>query len=107
MPARSYPRPMRALPLLLVLALAGCGSSAPTGGKTDGRSLFAGTCGSCHTLAAAGTSGTFGPDLDDLAPDRARVAAAIQAGPGGMPAKLLAGTRADAVAAYVASAAGN
>ncbi len=26
--------------------------------------LFTGTCGGCHTLAAAGTAGTTGPDLD-------------------------------------------
>jgi cytochrome c oxidase subunit 2 len=26
-------------------------------------------CGSCHTLAAAGTTGTVGPDLDSLAGD--------------------------------------
>lgn len=96
---------MRRLPLLFaVVALAGCGSStAPKG--TDGRSLFAGSCGSCHTLADARTSGSFGPDLDELQPDRARVAAAIAAGPGSMPAKLLDGAQAEAVAAYVASTA--
>ncbi len=31
--------------------------------------LFASKCGSCHTLAAAGTSGTTGPDLDQAIPN--------------------------------------
>jgi mono/diheme cytochrome c family protein len=30
--------------------------------------LFTERCGSCHTLAAAGTSGTQGPDLDQVLP---------------------------------------
>jgi cytochrome c oxidase subunit 2 len=31
----------------------------------SGRAVFARMgCGSCHTLAAAGSTGTFGPDLD-------------------------------------------
>jgi mono/diheme cytochrome c family protein len=54
------------------LLLAGCGTGGPAsaGGTpdlTNGETLFkgAGTCGSCHTLAAAGTSGTIGPNLDD------------------------------------------
>ncbi len=36
-----------------------------------GAQLFASAdCGSCHTLAAAGTTGTTGPDLNEfLAPD--------------------------------------
>jgi mono/diheme cytochrome c family protein len=29
---------------------------------------FVESCGSCHTLAAAGTGGTTGPDLDDVLP---------------------------------------
>jgi len=44
--------------------------AVPTpGGKPDGKTLFtagngtAQACGSCHTLADAGTSGTTGPDL--------------------------------------------
>jgi mono/diheme cytochrome c family protein len=52
--------------------VAGCGTggAANAGQRPDlqnGETLFkgAGTCGSCHTLAAAGTSGTVGPNLDD------------------------------------------
>src|ERR687891_873490 len=29
------------------------------------KELFATSCGRCHTLAAAGTEGVVGPDLDD------------------------------------------
>ena len=96
-----------AIALIVTAALAGCGGAggaAPT--ATDGKTLFAGTCGTCHTLADAGTTGTFGPNLDELAPDSARVLRAIAGGPGAMPAGLLEGARARAVAAYVAKAAG-
>lgn len=74
-----------------------------------GRQLFASTCGSCHTLAAAGTDGKVGPDLDQLRPDVPRVLAAIEkggAGTGGMPPGLLSGERARQVAEFVAAAAG-
>jgi mono/diheme cytochrome c family protein len=71
-----------------------------------GKDLFASTCGACHTLAAAGTTGTVGPNLDDLMPDQATVSAAIQGGPGVMPANLLSGAQAQQVAAFVAASAG-
>jgi mono/diheme cytochrome c family protein len=71
-----------------------------------GRDLFASTCGACHTLTAAGTTGTVGPNLDDLKPDQATVRAAIQSGPGAMPANLLTGAQAQQVAAFVAASAG-
>jgi cytochrome c oxidase subunit 2 len=35
-----------------------------------GKQIFADTCGSCHTLADAGTAGQIGPDLDDALPGR-------------------------------------
>ena len=36
-----------------------------------GQKIFAGAlgCGGCHTLAAAGTTGTVGPDLDNISAD--------------------------------------
>jgi mono/diheme cytochrome c family protein len=55
-----------------VFLLAGCGSSG--GGISRGEDLANGRalfndpdvgCGSCHTLAAAPSSGTIGPNLDD------------------------------------------
>jgi len=80
----------------------------PVTGKTtdDGKSLFASTCGGCHTLAAAGTSGRVGPNLDDLRPAVDRVLAAIKAGPGVMPEELYDGADARAVAEFVAGSAG-
>ena len=63
------------LALLILLAAAalvaaGCGavdhiSSASAGEATKGKELFKSTCGSCHTLADAKTTGTVGPNLDD------------------------------------------
>jgi len=58
-----------------VLVLAGCGTGGlakGTGDQDNGRKLFVSQCGGCHSLAAAGTSGTVGPNLDDaFAQDRA------------------------------------
>lgn len=62
-----------ALLAVAALALAGCGSDGDSGsvglvgsGNTQaGSELFGPSCGSCHALAAAGTTGTVGPDLDD------------------------------------------
>jgi cytochrome c551 len=85
----------------------GGGSGGGGGGQASaGEELFRGNCGSCHTLAAAGTSGSFGPNLDELAPDAASVRAAIEQGPGPMPAGVVKGADADAVAAYLADNAG-
>ena len=78
------------------------GSSA-TGGP-DGKDLFASNCGSCHTLASAGTNGNVGPNLDDLKPDAATVSATVRSGKGTMPAfeDTLSGAEIAAVAAFVA-----
>jgi mono/diheme cytochrome c family protein len=111
---------------IVALVIAGCGGGAakdneagqkgPTstngggGGNANasaGRTLFAAKCGTCHTLKAAGTGGTFGPNLDDLKPDKQTVLHQIANGGGGMPAKLYSGAQAAQVAAYVSSAAGN
>jgi mono/diheme cytochrome c family protein len=87
-------------------------SSETTGGGSGadvaaGKSAFTATCGGCHTLKDAGTSGNVGPDLDSLAPLTAEaVAKQIENGGGAMPAKLLTGKDAANVAAYVASVAG-
>lgn len=111
----------------------GCG----TVGRVDeaaadisrGKELFAATCGSCHTLADAGTRGTIGPNLDEAfayarseeASDqgfdvstirdviRGQIAYPVEeppTGEPGMPANLVTGSDADSVAAYVASVAG-
>jgi cytochrome c oxidase subunit 1 len=70
-----------------------------------GQQLFVQTCGGCHALSAAGSTGTAGPDLDQLQPSRAAVLAAIEVGgrgTGAMPAGLLSGAQAEQVAAFVA-----
>lgn len=85
-------------------ASAGKPAAAP-----PGRALFASTCGSCHALKAAGTSGSVGPNLDQLKPDAAGVTAAIAkggTGSGRMPPGLLSGADAKQVADYVAGVAG-
>jgi mono/diheme cytochrome c family protein len=104
------------------LALGACGGGDDGGGDTaappaeggngqaaagDGRQLFTQTCGGCHTLADAGTQGSFGPSLDERDPDRETVLNAIANGPGAMPANLLQGPSAEAVADYVAENAGS
>jgi cytochrome c oxidase subunit 2 len=47
------------------------GEAESQGASSAGAQLFASAgCGSCHTLAAAGSTGTTGPDLNEfLAPD--------------------------------------
>ena len=53
---------------VLSLGLAACGSSgySTEGSQGAGKQLFLdANCGACHTLAAAGTNGTIGPNLDD------------------------------------------
>lgn len=38
-------------------------SSSPAASIAAGKTLFTSTCGTCHTLEAAGTTGTIGPNL--------------------------------------------
>ncbi len=48
----------------------GGGSTGATGNASAGKADFASNgCGSCHTLAVAGASGTIGPDLDKISGD--------------------------------------
>ena len=59
-------------------------------GEPDGRAVFVSMgCGSCHRLAAAGSDGPIGPDLDERLPahTRASLTAAIRDPPpgGAMP----------------------
>jgi mono/diheme cytochrome c family protein len=112
----------------LVLAVAGCGGdddesgSATTattteettteegGGGADGAAVFASAgCGSCHTLAAAGSNGTTGPNLDDLQPDKETVEEQVRNGGGGMPAfeGQLSDQEIEAVSEYVSENAGS
>lgn len=65
-------------------------------------------CGFCHTLAAARSRGTIGPNLDRLKPSAERVARKVRAGGSTMPAfdGELSDPEIQAVADYVAKATG-
>ncbi|MCB0866649.1 MAG: c-type cytochrome [Solirubrobacterales bacterium] len=86
------------------------------------RELFQTNCGSCHTLARAGTDGVVGPDLDArlagaagpaqddqaIAAMQSRVENAIKngLGDGAMPAGILQASEVEIVANFVAREAG-
>ncbi len=107
---------------VLVIGAAGCGGDddesggAATTAETtteagdDGAAVFASAgCGDCHALAAAGSSGTSGPNLDELMPDKETVEEQVRNGGGAMPAfeGQLSDAEIEAVAAYVAESAGS
>jgi mono/diheme cytochrome c family protein len=117
-------RPLLALAALaaVVAAVSGCGTS--TADEARGRILFVQKCGTCHTMAQAGTTAQVGPNLDHA------FAAARAAGEGGetiegiveaqvefprpsndnpadsMPPDLVTGQDLEDVAAYVGRYAG-
>ena len=65
-------------------------------------------CGSCHTLAAAHSTGTIGPNLDALKPDYRAVTAQVTNGGAGMPSfkSQLSTQQIADVAAYVVDSTG-
>ena len=104
-----------ALAVLALLVATGCGGEEPgsaepetvegtvpaeTGGGTDGggagggegdvaagKDVYASAgCGSCHTFADAGSTGTIGPNLDESSADFEAASEQIRTGGGGMPA---------------------
>ena len=103
------------------LLAAGCGeNNSDDADVVAGKQLFVKKCGSCHTLRRAGTKGTTGPNLDQAFqraekdgfgetairgvvkkqieyPNRSPELGGI------MPAKLVTGSDADNVAAYILS----
>ncbi len=87
--------------------LSGFGQQAAVTG-TNGKAIFKSSCGSCHTLADARTTGKIGPNLDQLKPDLARVKRQVIQGGSLMPAfkGRLTDAQIAAVAKYVASVAG-
>jgi mono/diheme cytochrome c family protein len=110
-----------ALPAALaaVVLVAGCGRGANPD-LVNGKTLFVQRCGSCHTLARAGTKGIQGPNLD-AAFFEARRQGFEESGIKGvvfsqishvrrgsiMPLNLVKGNNARDVAAYVGFAAAN
>jgi mono/diheme cytochrome c family protein len=98
--------------------LAGCAVKHPVANVVNGKVMFQKSCGSCHTLSHANTTGTTGPNLDDaFRQDRydGMKSTSIQGlvdywirypdSQGVMPAMLLKGQDAQDVAAYVATVA--
>ncbi len=81
----------------------------PDGGDTDGESIFASAgCGGCHTLSAAGSGGTVGPNLDEAKPSLELAVDRVTNGQGGMPSfkGQLSEEQIEAVAKFVADNAG-
>jgi cytochrome c6 len=84
------------------------GTGITTEQPTDGKSIFTANCGSCHTLADAGTSGAVGPNLDESMPSAELAVDRVTNGQGAMPSfkDSLDADQINAVADYVAGAAG-
>ena len=116
--------------LVAALAIAGCGSSGPSVSEgtdlANGREIFIQgwngqqSCASCHTMEAAGSTGTIGPNLDwafagarEQGFEESTFEQVVReqiAYPGidlGMPADLVEGEDADDVAHFVARCAAN
>jgi mono/diheme cytochrome c family protein len=87
--------------------------SSPVPANADaaaGAKVFASAgCGSCHTLAAAKSSGQVGPNLDDAKPGYDTVLQKVANGGGGMPSfgGQLSQQQIRDVAAFVAARAGS
>ena len=79
------------------------------GSEAQGKVIFETNCASCHTLSDAGTTGTVGPNLDELAPDEPTVAEQVTNGGGAMPPfkGTLTEEEINEVAAYVAAVTGS
>jgi mono/diheme cytochrome c family protein len=60
-------------------------TTGATAGAAEAKSLFTANCAACHTFAAAGASGTVGPNLDQSTLDAAAIEQQIRRGGGGMP----------------------
>jgi mono/diheme cytochrome c family protein len=109
-PVRVSPTWGAALLGLALLALSGCGgkddesASSSSSSSLPGAKVFdSAGCGGCHTLAAAKSNGTVGPNLDQLRPDQQRVARQVKNGGVGMPsfAKRLTEVEISQVAEFV------
>jgi mono/diheme cytochrome c family protein len=78
------------------------------GNAAAGKTIFPTNCGGCHTLAAAKTTGTVGPNLDSLKPNYQAVTAQVTNGGAIMQAfkGTLSTQQIADVAAYVVTSTG-
>jgi outer membrane protein assembly factor BamB len=114
--AASFPQSASQKPVIIAYRLGATGSAPTTTPGTtttssataNGKQVFVSSCGSCHTLNAAGTTGSVGPNLDDKKPNAATVERQVRNGGGGMPAfqGRLSDAQIKAVSKYVAQNAG-
>jgi mono/diheme cytochrome c family protein len=58
-------RPLLALAALAAISVAAAGCGTTSADEARGRVLFLQKCGTCHTLAQAGSTAEVGPNLDD------------------------------------------
>lgn len=104
------PRSVAAIAAACVLS--GMSAVALAGDLSEGKKVFTElaqpSCGICHTLADAGSTGKIGPDLDLLKPNTKRVYKAVTNGIGVMPPfkDKLSEAQRRAVAEYVSSVTG-
>jgi cytochrome c6 len=103
------PRWSAAIIAAVALAAGACGDDGG-GSDVDGKNVFLSAgCGSCHTLADAGTTGAVGPNLDELKPNALKVEVFVTDGsPPNMPSfkDQLSEDEIKAVAEYVSEATG-
>jgi mono/diheme cytochrome c family protein len=107
-----------ALVSILLLA-AGCGGGgddssggdeSSAGGGSPGAKVFADAgCGNCHTMRAANSTGSVGPNLDEIRPNEQKVIQQVTNGGNGMPSfkDKLSAAEIKEVAGFVATAAGS
>jgi mono/diheme cytochrome c family protein len=101
--------------IAMLATLSGCAVKHPVADVVNGKVMFQKSCGSCHTLSHANTTGTTGPNLDDaFRQDRIDgvKSTSIEGlvdywikypnSQGVMPSMLLKGQDAQDVAAYIA-----
>jgi mono/diheme cytochrome c family protein len=98
--------------LIIAIGLEEGGEATPTtttqpSANEEGEQLFISqACGSCHTLSAAGATGTVGPNLDETQLSETEIAAVVSHGRGtAMPAfsDRLSPAEIAAIAAYVSA----
>jgi cbb3-type cytochrome c oxidase subunit III len=83
-------------------------AASPAKLGTDGKTIFTAECSSCHTLKAAGATGTVGPNLDQLKPAEPIIVRQVTNGGAIMPAfkGKLSPAQIQSVAKFVATSAG-